>query len=231
MEQLILEVEKRTEIGKTKVNALRQQGFIPAVVYSEGKEAVSLKFSRGQFLKMIHQHQVENAVITLQIKDDDKKDGRSCIIKELQHDPVKGDILHVDFNEISLNKALNVEVAVVTRGESTGVKNEGGVLEHVMWEIELECLPMDIPKHIDVDISALKVGDSIKIKDIAFPPNVKVLNDPDSIVLHVASPMKEVEPSEEGAQSAEPEVIKEKKELPAEGAGKADSKDKKEDKK
>jgi large subunit ribosomal protein L25 len=227
MEQLILEVEKRTEIGKTKVNALRHQGLIPAVVYSEGKEAISLKISRGQFLKMIHQHQVENAIITLQVKDDDKKGGRSCMIKELQHDPVKGDILHVDFNEISLSKALKVKVSVAPKGEATGVKNDGGVLEHVMWEVEIECLPMDIPKHIDVDISALKIGDSIHIKDIAFPPKVKVLSDPDSIVLHVAAPMKEVVPSEEGEQSAEPEAIKEKKELPAEGAEKADGKDKK----
>ena len=96
-----------------------------------------------------------------------------------------------------------------------------------MWEVEIECLPMDIPKHIDVDISALKIGDSIHIKDIAFPPKVKVLSDPDSIVLHAAAPMKEVVPAEEGEQSAEPEAIKEKKELPAEGAEKADSKDKK----
>ncbi|MFA5100460.1 MAG: 50S ribosomal protein L25, partial [Candidatus Omnitrophota bacterium] len=197
--------------------ALRHQGLIPAVVYSEGKEALSIKVSRGELLKLIHQHQIENAIITLKVKDDKKKTGRPCMIKEMQHDPVKGDILHIDLYEISLTKVLKVNVPVTTRGEAPGIKSDGGSLEHIMWEIEVECLPTDIPKNIEVDISALKIGDVIHIKDIQFPAKLKVLNDPESIVLHIAEPMKEEVAPVEGEAATEPEALKEKKEEPAEG--------------
>jgi large subunit ribosomal protein L25 len=191
MEELVLEAGERQEIGRSKVKALKGQGFIPAVVYSEGKDALAIKVSRHDFLTMIHHHRVENAIITLKVKDDKKKTGRSCMIKEMQHDPVKGDIVHIDFTEISLTKVIKVNVPVVTKGESVGVKSEGGSLEHILWEIEVECLPTDIPKNIEVDVSTLKIGDSVHIKDITFPAKVKVLADPDAVVLSVAAPMKE----------------------------------------
>ncbi len=226
MEELILEAQLREGLGKNKSKALRHQGLIPAVVYSGGKESLAIKISRGELLKLIHQHQVENAVITLKVKDDKKGSGRPCMIKEMQHDPVKGEILHVDLNEISLTKAIKVNVPVTTRGEAPGVKSDGGSLEHILWEIEIECLPTDIPKHIDIDISSLKIGDSIHIKDIQFPPKVKVLNEADAIVVSVAAPMKEEVPAAEGTEPTEPEVLKEKKEEPAEGK-EAEGKEKK----
>ena len=216
MEELVLEAQERLEIGRSKVKALKGRGFIPAVVYADGKDALAVKVSRHEFLIMIHHHRVENAIITLKVKDDKKKPGRSCMIKELQHDPVKGDIVHIDFNEISLTKAIKVNVPVVSTGEPAGVKSEGGSLEHILWEIEMECLPTDIPKNIEIDVSHLKIGDSVHIKDIAFPAKVKVLADPDAVVLSVAAPMKEEAAPVEGEEKLEPEVIKEKKEEPAE---------------
>ena len=210
MEELLLGAEKRIEIGKSKVKEMRNKGFIPGVVYADGKEAQALKISRHELLQLIHHHRIENVVLNLQIKDDTKKT-RPCMIKEMQHDPVKGDIIHIDFNEISLTKAIKVNVPVVTRGEAAGVKNEGGALEHILWEIEVECLPTDIPKNIEVDISALKIGDSIHIKDMVFPAKVKVLVDADAVVLSVAAPMKEEVAPVEGEEKLEPEVIKEKK--------------------
>jgi large subunit ribosomal protein L25 len=218
MDELLLEAQLREEIGKNRSKALRHQGLIPAVVYSDGKESLSIKISRSELIKLIHQHQIENAIITLKVKDDKKKSGRPCMIKEMQHDPVKGDILHIDLHEISLTKALKVSVPVVTKGDAPGIKADGGSLEHIMWEIEIECLPTDIPKNIEVDISNLKIGDVVHIKDIQFPPKVKVLHDPEAIVLSVAEPMKEeVAAPAEGAEPSEPEVLKEKKEEPAEG--------------
>jgi large subunit ribosomal protein L25 len=218
MDELLLEAQLREEIGKNKSKALRHQGLIPAVVYSDGKESMSIKISRSELIKLIHQHQIENAIITLKVKDDKKKAGRPCMIKEMQHDPVKGDILHIDLYEISLTKVLKVSVPVTTKGEAPGIKADGGSLEHIMWEIEIECLPTDIPKNIEVDISNLKIGDAIHIKDIQFPPKLKVLHDPESIVLSVAEPMKEeVAAPVEGEAATEPEVLKEKKEEPAEG--------------
>lgn len=227
MEELLLGAEKRIEIGKSKVKDMRSKGFIPGVVYADGKEAQALKISRHELLQLIHHHRIENVVLGLKIKDD-KKASRPCMIKEIQHDPVNGDIIHIDFNEISLTKAIKVNVPVVTRGESVGVKNEGGALEHILWEIEVECLPIDIPKNIEVDISALKIGDSIHIKDIAFPAKIKVLSDADSVVLSVAAPMKEEVAPVEGEEKLEPEVIKEKKpETEAETVAAEEKKEKK----
>ena len=226
MDELLLEAQLREEIGKNKSKALRHQGLIPAVVYSDGKESLSIKVSRSDLLKLIHQHQIENAIITLKVKDDKKKAGRPCMIKEMQHDPVKGDILHIDLHEISLTKVLKVSVPVTTKGEAPGIKADGGSLEHILWEIEIECLPTDIPKAIEVDIRSIKIGDAVHIKDIQFPAKVKVLHDPDVIVLSVAEPMKEeVAAPAEGEAAAEPEVLREKKEEPEEGK-EAEGKDK-----
>lgn len=231
MEEIFLDVEARPEVGKVNVKHLRDKGFVPAVVYAEGKESLSIKILTSHLVKLVHQHHIENAIINLKVKDDSKQKSRACLIKEIQYDPVTGDIKHLDFNEISLTKAIKVNVPVTVKGESIGVKQEGGSLEHILWEIEIECLPTDIPKDIEVDVSALKTGESIHIKDIKFASNLKVLSDPNSVVISVAAPMKEEVPAEavEGEEKKEPEVIKEKKEVPAEGeeAGKEEKKEKK----
>jgi len=218
MEEILLEVEVREEIGRGKVKHLRDAGFIPAVVYAAEKGTQAIKINRRQFLQLLHQHHLENAVINIKVKDEKKK-SRACLIKEIQYEPVGGEIVHLDFNEISLTKNIKVNVPVATVGEPAGVKMEGGSLEHILWEIEVECLPTDIPRDIKVDVSQLKIGDSIHIKDITFPSNIKVLNSPDAIVLSVAAPVKEEVVAEpvEGEEKLEPEVIKEKKEVPAEG--------------
>lgn len=228
MEEIILEAEVRDELGKGKVKGLRDDGFIPAVVYSQGKEPVSVKLSHKKFLGLVHQYQqrLESTVINLKIANDKSKGQRACLVKEIQYDPVKGDVTHVDFNQISLTKVIKVNVPVNIKGESIGVKQEGGSLEHVLWEIEVECLPTDIPKGIDIDITSLKIGGSIHVKDVTFPANVKPLTDPGAIIVSIAEPMKEEAPAEavEGEEKKEPEVIKEKKEVPAEGEGKEEKK-------
>ncbi len=230
MEEIILEVELREELGRVKVKDLRTKGFIPAVVYAAGKASQAIKVPRREFLHLLHQYHLENTLINLKIKDDKKQKARACLIKEIQHDPVIGDIIHLDFNEISLTKSIKVNVPVVTKGESIGVKQEGGSLEHILWEIEVECLPTDIPKQIEVDVTQLKMGDSVHIKDIILPGNVKVLNNPEAKVLSIVQPLKEeaaAAPEVEGEEIQEPEVIKEKKEVPAEG-GEGQEEEKKE---
>jgi large subunit ribosomal protein L25 len=219
MEEIVLEAELREETGRIKVKDLREKNFIPAVVYGEGKEAQAVKVAYRALLHLLHEHRLENVVVSLKIKDDKKKKSRPCLIKDIQHHPVKGDIIHVDFHEISLTKAIKVSVPVTVKGEAPGVKLEGGSLEHILWEIEIECLPTEMPEDISVDVSHLKLGGAVHIKDVVFPANIKVLNDPDSIIVSVAAPMKEEAPAEgvEGEEKKEPEVIKEKKEVPAEG--------------
>ena len=219
MEEIFLEVQLREELGKNKVKDLRGRGFIPAVIYAEGKKSSPIKVSHRQLWQLIHRHRLESAVINLKMQDAQKQKSRACLIKEIQYDPVKGDIIHVDFNEISLTKVIKVNVPVIAKGEPAGVKQEGGSLEHILWEIEVECLPTDIPRGIEVDVGLLKIGDAVHIKDITFPSNIKVLHAPEAIVFSVTAPIKEeaAAVAVEGEEKQEPEVIKEKKEIPAEG--------------
>lgn len=233
MEEILLEAELREGTGRAKTKDLRESGYLPGIVYFHGKDAVSVKVLRGALLKLVHQHRLESVIINLKIKDDKKGKGRPCLVKEIQYDPVREDIIHVDFNEISLTEAIKVNVPVEIKGEAIGVKQEGGSLEHLLWEVEVECLPTNIPKNIQVDVTALKMGDAIHVKDMVFPEGVKPLNDPTAVVLHVVAPMKEEVPAEgaEGEAAAEPEVIKEKKEVPGEAAPAEGAKDKEKDKK
>jgi large subunit ribosomal protein L25 len=220
MEEVILDVELREERGRGKVKDLRDSGFIPAVVYKEGEKSQALKIGHKRLMQLVHQHRLEGVIINLKVKGQEKAKARPCLIKEIQYHPVHGDILHVDFNEVSLTKQIKVNVPVVAKGEPIGVKQEGGSLEHVLWEVEVECLPTDIPKQIEVDVSGLKMGDAVSVRDLPVPPKVKVLNDPAAAVMQVVAPMKEevVEAPIEGEAAAEPEVIKEKKEVPGEEA-------------
>ncbi len=232
MEEIFLDAQAREDLGRGKVKDLRGQGYIPAVVYAQGKESLAIKVSHHELLQLVHQHRIEGIVINLKVKDDKKQKSRPCLIKEIQYDPVHDDIIHVDFNEISLTKEIKVNVPVIAKGEPVGVKQEGGSLEHILWEIEVECLPTNIPKNIEVDVAQLKIGDSVHIKDLILPSGVKVLDDPGAIVLSVAAPMKEEVPvvPAEGEEVQEPEVIKEKKAVPAEGEGEEEEKTKEEKK-
>ncbi len=232
MEEIILNVEVRDGVGRSKAKDLRDTGFMPSVVYGEGKKALPIKVVTGELIKLVHKYRVENALINLKFKSDKDKKAKVCLIKEMQYDPVHGNIIHVDFNEISMNKVIKINIPVTVKGEAVGVKQDGGSLEHILWEIEVECLPTQIPEEITVDISNLKIGDAIHIKDIKFPSGAKVLNDESAVVLHVVAPMKEEVPAEalEGEEKKEPEVIKEKKEVPAEGSEKEEGKEGKEKK-
>lgn len=248
MAEITLETKTREETGKEAVKKLRRKDFIPAVVY-KGKNAFNIKIFSKDFFKVIHTKAGENVVVNLQIEGETKDKGkpRPCaqglgksrsskrsshpaIIKEIQYHPVKGNILHVDFNEISLTEALSVKVPIAVNGEAQGIK-EGGILEHVLWEVEVECLPTQIPENISIDVSPLKIGDSILVKDLQVPAEVKILSDPEATVISLAAPRVEeaelIKPEEE---MVEPEVIMEKKpkeeEAPAEGAAGADKPEK-----
>jgi len=227
MEEVILEAQLRKEKGKSKVKSLRRQGFIPAVFYVAGKDSQSLKLSRHDFLRFIHQYRLESTVITLKVNPVSVHRGgvkaqemHSVLVKDVQYDPVKEEIIHIDFQEISLTSKIKVNVGIVPKGEPIGVKQDGGTLNHLLWELEVECLPTQIPKEIEVDVSQLKIGDVIQVKDLSLPQGIKAINEPGSIVFSLEPPIKEevvAAPVVEGEEPAEPEVIKEKKEVPEEG--------------
>ena len=210
MEQISVKATLREATGKQKMKQLRTQGEIPAVVYHRGEEPLSIQVNGRDVSKIIHDAAGENLLINLQIENAKKKGPRPALIKEVQYHPVKRSILHIDFNEISLTEAIVVDVEVMGQGDPIGVKQDGGVLDHPVRMVKIQCLPMDIPKHIDVDISGLKLGGAIHVRDLAVSDKIKILTDGDTTLFHVKLVVEKVE--DPTATAPEVEVIREKKE-------------------
>jgi len=209
MAKTILNAEIREETGKTRVKNLRKESLVPGVVYRAGKEAVNVKVDYRDLYNVLHTGAGENVLITLKIEGDKKKSDRTCIIKEIQRDPIKDNIIHIDLVEISLTEKIKVKIPVHPHGEAEGVIKDGGVLDHPLWEIEAECLPTDIPEKIVVEVGPMKIGDTVFVKDLSVPSGVKVLTDPEVTVLSIVPPAKEEEVEEIPAEETEePEVIK-----------------------
>jgi len=238
MEQVQLQATLRNkeETGKSMAVKLRAKGFVPAVVYKAAEETLSITINEKDFLKAMHTSAGANVLIELLISGDtaDKKHSRTVIIKEIQQHPYKDNVLHVDFYQIALDEVIKVKVPIVTKGEAVGTKT-GGIVERIMWEVEIECLPTQIPEKLEIDISSMEVGHHKIINDIAVPSGVKILAEPEQIVVAVEAKkaVEEVVAVPEGAPD-EPEVIREKKltdEEAAEEAPAAEEKKPKEDKK
>ena len=237
-ERVLLDAAVRTAEGKGKVSELRRQGLIPAVVYKEGESAVSIQISDRDLARIRKTKAGGNALITLHFSEGSKPllkehpalagEENVVLIKELQHHPVSHQVLHVDFHQISLTQKIKVEVQLSFKGEAVGVKQQSGVLEHMRWEIEVECLPTEIPAEIAVDISGLELGKTLHVKDLQLPAGVRVVTDSEQPVVACVEPQREeaAAPAEEGAPT-EPEVIKQKKpEEGEEGAAPAEGKEK-----
>jgi large subunit ribosomal protein L25 len=208
MERMTITVEKREEVGKGAARSLRRNNMIPAVLYRAG-DSLPIKFSKKDISKFINSTAGEQVMVNLQFGDGSN---RLALIKEYQLDPAKGDLLHADFFEVSLTEEVKVTVHVTVVGESIGVRRDGGILQYLLREIEVECLPDKIPGHIEVDISNLEIGQSIRVGDLKLEESIKVLTDPDGVIVNVVAPVvEEVAPVEAVAQEEEvkePEVIK-----------------------
>lgn len=230
-EKIILEAWEREEKGTRGVKRLRSSAFIPAVVYGHGKKTQALKVKSGQLSKHLQEHGKENVIIDLQMMRDSKSSAsKHVLVKNIQYDPLKGNPIHIDFYEVSLTETINVRVPLAAKGEAIGVKQDGGMLEHHLWELNIACLATDIPKQIEYDITNLKLGDVVHIKDLNIPSNLKVLHTPETIVFSIVMPKKEKLPEEAVvAAPIEPEVIKEKK--PEEAKEGKEQKEEKEEKK
>lgn len=208
MKTVPLKASQRVRMGKQEVKKIRREKKIPAVVYGHGLKATSIEVGLDDFKQAIHTKAGENVIIRLEVAGD-KSFEKTVVIKEIQHNPVTDGIEHVDFNAISLTEKIKVKVPFHVSGDSIGIK-EGGVLDVVHHEIEVECLPTDIPEKLTVDISALKIGDAIHLKELSFPKGVVSTLSPDEVVVTIHAPKAEEVPAEEAA--AEPEVIGKKKE-------------------
>ena len=222
-ENVVIEVEKRTETGKNACNRLREKDLIPAVLYGGGSElgAVSLSVPRKSLLGLFRKGLHQNAVFLLQLKGTDDK--RHVMVRDVTLSPLRRELIHVDFVRIFLDRKLRVKVPVETVGTAPGVK-EGGLLDVVTRELEVECLPADIPSAIQADLSALAIGSVLRVAELNPGANVKVLGDAERVVAHVVAQRAESAEAQAAvaATTAEPEVLKKgKKEEDGKAAPKA----------
>jgi len=225
--QVKLSAQTRPHSGRSAVKKLKAQGVVPAIIYGGKEKPQTLQVSSREINTLLSHAVGENILVDLEINDAGKTVNRLALIQEIQHAPLGGAVLHVDFHAVSQNEILHANVPVEAQGEAVGVRSFGGILEQNMRSIEVACLPKDLPEILRVDVSNLNIGDSIHIKHIMLPEGVKATADPELTVFHVAAPaVEEVKPVEEAAPTS-PEVIKEKKpegEAAAEAAKPGDKK-------
>jgi large subunit ribosomal protein L25 len=234
LEQNVLEAQPREAGTKNHARRVRREGKIPAVVYGASKDAVSVSVDPRHVLRILRSDSGHNTIFDLALNGGERT---KAMIVDWQYEPIKGHLLHIDLKRIAMDKALRVNVPIVLQGVAEGVKTEGGILEQMLREVEIECLPGDIPSHIDVDISHLTFGKVLRVADLPHNPKLKFLSDANQPVAHVTSVKEEVVvtpevvAAEAGATPAEPEVIKKgKAETEEEGEAAAEKPEKAEKK-
>jgi large subunit ribosomal protein L25 len=208
MERITLNVEKREETGKGVARSLRRAEMIPAVLY-RGGGSFPIKVPKKEMTQFINSTSGEQVMVNLLFKDGENK---LALMKEFQIEPTKRELLHADFFEVSLTEKLKVSVHVTTTGEAIGVKRDKGILQNLLREIEIECLPDKIPGHIKVDVSGLEIGQSLHVGDIMVGEGIKVLTDSGEVIANVIAPLVEEAAPAEAVVAApevtEPEVVK-----------------------
>jgi large subunit ribosomal protein L25 len=208
-----LTIKRRTETGKEVAKRLRRAGAVPAVLY-DGQKAETVTVDPKAVLRMIHGREGTTQLLTLKFDGEAGNGARLAIIRELQFDPVSEQLLHVDLQEVSADRAITVHVTVRPIGEAAGVREQKGILNLVLYELAVSCLPTAIPERIDADVSALMIGDVLKVSDLRAPEGVRILNDPGQAVATVAPPMAEevvATAAPTAAAVTEPEVLTERK--------------------
>jgi len=209
MEDSKLIAKKRDLQGSANSRRLRKAGNLPGVIYGDGKEATPILLNMHDFEQLLHHHTSETVLVDIAIEGEGEI---SALVKDVQHHPVTGDLVHVDLQKMDAKKVIQVEIQIELAGEANGVK-AGGILDLVMHTISIECLPGDLSESIEIDVSEMEIGDALHLGDLELDSKFKVLGDKESIVVSVSEPHVETEEDEDeaGAANAEPEVISEKK--------------------
>ena len=209
MEKILLKADKRAETGKGSARSLRRQDILPAVMYGVGK-TTPIKLNRKEIQKLIYSGGGEHALITLELSEGGSKTSEHpVLIKDYQREPVSEELLHVDFIEVSLKEKIRVTIPVVIIKEPAGIKM-GGIMQHRVREIEVECLPTQIPDKIEIDAGFVEIGHSLHVSDIPAVEGIKIVTDPSEVILSVTAPKEEVVAAPVEAEVAEPEVLKAK---------------------
>jgi large subunit ribosomal protein L25 len=224
MKSVPLKAYPRTQVRRGEVKKLRTSGRVPAVIYGRQAKPQNLEVSAKEFGDLIHHSASENLLVDLSVENDARAK-RLALVQEIQHYPLDGKVLHVDFHEVAENEKVTVQVPVETVGEAAGVKNSGGVLEHILFKLKVRSLPKDLPEQIIIDVSSLELGKAIHIGEIKLSDGVEILGDKNIPVVSVAMPRTEEEEvaatTTEAAAAGDVEMIKEKKEDGEEGAAPA----------
>jgi large subunit ribosomal protein L25 len=209
---VVVEAQERSDLGKNASGRLRKTGGVPGVVYGLDRPPFTVGVAARKIEEVLGLETGRNTIFTLSLTGQDRS--RAVMIKALQRDPVTERLVHVDFVRVDLTKSVRVSVPVRLIGLAEGVKNEGGLLEFMHRQVEVECLPTDIPEHLDLDVTALHLNQHLSVKDLPLRERVTVLDDPESVICVVAVPKEEAAPvvEEAAATTAEPEVIKKGKE-------------------
>ncbi len=234
-ESNLVEAQPRQADGKNVARRVRKSGKVPAVVYGAGKPVVSISVDPKQIARILHSESGHNTIFDLQLDGERTK----AMIVDWQYEPTKGALLHLDLKRIAMDQRLKVNVPIMLKGEAAGVKQQGGILDQVLREVEVECLPGDIPTHLDADVTHLVFGTVLRVADLPVDRNkIRLVTDGEQVVAHITSVKEEVAPTPEAvaaeaaAAPAEPEVIKKgKQETAEEGAEAAPEKPEKAEKK
>lgn len=225
--------ERRDVFGKNACRRLRKEGKMPVILYGSNTSSTPLTVQKRDIIKILKSETGENTLFKVSYNSEI----RDVMIKKIQMNPVTDELLHVDLVQIVLDKAIRVSVPVVSTGEAVGVKSEGGFVDFINRELEIECLPKDIPEHIEIDISSLHVHQSVKVEDVRPPDGVEIVSDKDTVLILIDVPHKEEIIEEEKEEEVigeeeEPEVIKkEKEEVEKETVEKGGEKEEPEEKK
>ena len=206
--QIVMKARLREETGKNEMKRLRSKGDLPGIIYGRSGETVQVAFTTRALENIIHSDTGFNTIFGIEIDGLKQEEPTPVMIKEYQLDPVTHDFLHVSFYRVHMDRLYEVSVAVNPVGVAPGVKEQGGTLDIILREIRIECLPGDIPESIDVDLSSLRIGDQVRVSDLAVSDTIKVLEDHEAVVLHVIAPRKaeELEPEEGVLEAGEGEA-------------------------
>ena len=234
LETNVLEAQARKPGTKNEARRVRREGKIPAVVYGAGKDSLPVSVDPRVVTRILNSESGHNTIFDLTLDGEKTK----AMIVDWQYEPIKGRLLHIDLKRIALDKVLTVSVPIELRGEAEGVKTQGGILEQMLREVEIECLPSDIPSYIELDVTQLTFGKVLRVSDLPHSEKIKFLSDANQPVAHVTAVKDEVVATPEAAAAeaaaapAEPEVIKKgKQETEEEGAEAAPEKAEKKEKK
>lgn len=205
--QASLVATKRETRGKNEARRMRVAGHIPAVVYGgSAKESVPVSVDSKKTLQILHSDSGVNTLIDLELAGGDSG---QVLVKDFQLDPVSSELLHVDFYRLAMDKAITVMVPVTIIGEAIGVKQQGGLLDFVNREIQIECMPSEIPENVKVDVQELSIGDGVRVRDVVEGVTWKPISELDTLLVHVTPPMVEEEPEEEEEVLVEGEAVSE----------------------